>query len=150
MHIFFVDKENFSYTSAGKKHYLKRRGELGRVGHSGISSIEFYVHITNFTLSQPYTGYLTSKLNFKTVPVYLLLTLLLYFFSIFYLPRCHIKSGKKTLPEFAFVSSPAFFPYLSCCHLEQLQHWVVNQFVTFLEDNLALIPPPLFLSGTPL
>ena len=40
---------------------------------------------------------------------YLLLTLLLYLFFIFYYPRC-------TLPDFSSVSSLASFPFLSCCH----------------------------------
>ena len=45
----------------------------------------------------------------RRFPFYLLLTLLLYFICIFYLPR-------YTLPEFSFVSSLASLPFSSCCH----------------------------------
>ena len=40
---------------------------------------------------------------------YLLLTLLIYFLSIFYLPQCN-------LPNFPSVASLAHLPFLSCCH----------------------------------
>ena len=42
-------------------------------------------------------------------PSYLLMTLLLYFFFIFYLSRC-------TVPDFNSVSSLASLPFSSCCH----------------------------------
>ena len=55
---------------------------------------------------------LTSPLNStqKRFMSHLLLTLLLYFLLIFYLPQC-------TLPDFPSVSALAFMPFLSCCHV---------------------------------
>ena len=53
----------------------------------------------------------TSPLNStpSRLSSYLLMTLILYFFTIFYLPR-------STLPDFTSVSSLASLPFLSCCH----------------------------------
>ena len=45
----------------------------------------------------------------RRFPSYLLLTLLLYFLSIFYFRRC-------TLPDFPSIFSLASLPFLPCCH----------------------------------
>jgi len=61
------------------------------------------------TESQPHKSHLTSNLNYRRFPSYLLCTFLLYFFFIFYLHRC-------TLPDFPSVSSLVSLPFLPCYH----------------------------------
>ena len=56
----------------------------------------------------------------RRFPSYLLLTLLLYFLFIFYLPRC-------TLPDFPSVSSLTFLSFWSCCN-RTTTTWLVTLF----------------------
>ena len=55
-------------------------------------------------------------------PSYLLITVILHFLFIFYLPRC-------TLPDFHSVSALASLPFLSCCHRTTATIIVMNKYL---------------------
>ena len=76
----------------------------------------------------------------RRFPPYLLLTLLLYFLFVFYLPRC-------TLPDFPSISPQAFLPFLSCYYniskiLESLGIMVarLRAFLKPFEHHVTIVP----------
>ena len=88
--------------------------------------------------ARTYEGSLWDELTSKTVPVsYLLLTLLLYFLSIFYLAPC-------TLPDFASISSQASLSFLSCCHRTTTsKYW--NKKRNFTSKNTSAMNGKMYL-----
>merc|ERR1719154_945076 len=75
---------------------------------SGWSSLALVRANLTMVTSPPYSSP-------RWFPSYLLLTLLLYFIFIIYLPRC-------TLPNFPSVSSLASLLFLPCCHRTTTTH----------------------------